>query len=211
MIGIKKREIDKELLMIFVICYEYSMSFTHVVKLYNISKKYFWTFLEICTPMIKMGVRKAANLRKSVNKIYDCLKKGKDATSYAELSVREEKMLEAFSWFLEDHFSDGTGCLHISQFEPMPFAKAYSKDGMLVASNFENTVYNLDSVAYIKVGDNKFYKTSKFLYLMEKYSGDTDIKELNSLSVKEMLKRIAKGEEELNDKETQEFKKYLKV
>ena len=67
MIGIKYKDIDKDMLMIFTICYEYSISFTNMLKLFIISRKYFWTFMEICSPMLKMGVRKAATLKKSVD------------------------------------------------------------------------------------------------------------------------------------------------
>ena len=58
----------------FALSYEYSLSFTNLLKLFKISKQYFWTFMEICSPMIKMGVRKAMTLRKSVDKMMECLK-----------------------------------------------------------------------------------------------------------------------------------------
>ena len=38
---------------------------------------------------------------------------------------------------------------------------------------------------------------------MEKYSGDTDWNELNTLSVTEMLKRIADGAEKIREKENE--------
>ena len=34
MIGIKYGDIDKDMLMIFTICYEYSISFTNMLKLF---------------------------------------------------------------------------------------------------------------------------------------------------------------------------------
>ena len=61
------------------------------------------------------------------------------------------------------------------------------------------------------MGDSKFYKTSRFLYYMEKYSGDTDIRELESMSVKEMLTRISDGEEKLREKEEEELARILKL
>ena len=71
MVGLKTRDIDKDILILFVICYEYSMSFTNVLKLFQISRKYFWTFMEILSPMIKMGVRKAAYIKKTANKLFE--------------------------------------------------------------------------------------------------------------------------------------------
>ena len=203
MIGIKKGDIDKDILMIFVVCYEYSMSFMNTLKLFSVSRKYFWTFMEICSPMIKMGVRKAMTLRKSVDKMMECIKD--PSLTYETLTPREDMILEAFNWFIEDNFSDGEGCLHISQFEKVPFAKAYGNNDMLVASDYKNMLENVDRIKYIQMGDDKFYKTSRFLYFMEKYCGDTDVRELDSLSVKEMIKRIQDGAEKLREQEQKEF------
>ena len=203
MIGIKYGDIDKDVLMIFTICYEYSISFTNMLKLFVISRKYFWTFMEICSPMLKMGVRKAATLKKSVDKMYPCIKDR--SLIYETLTPREDHILETFTWFIEDCFTDGEGCLHISQIQEIPFAKAYMENGLEATPNHEKFFENVDKIKYVTMGTEKFYKTSRFLYYMEKYSGDTDVRELDSLSVKEMLRRIQMGEEAIDAKEKQEF------
>jgi hypothetical protein len=208
MIGLKIKDIDRDILLIFAMSYEYSLSFTNMVKLFTISRKYFWTFMEICTPMLKMGVRKASLIKKTAEKLYDCFIKKEGALE--ALTPREEKILEAFNWFIEDSFTDGEGCLHLSQFKTVPFAKAYGKNGLLVASNFENMEKNVDNIAYIQLGNDRFHKTSRFLYYMEKFSGDTDVRELETLSIKEMLRRISDGEDKLREKEIEEAKKLNK-
>lgn len=202
MIGLKLKDVDKDVVFIFLMGYEYSLSFTNLMKLFVISRKYFWTFLEICSPMIKMGVRKATLLRKSAEKIMTCLKD--KSLSYEILTPREDKMMEAFTWFLEDNFSDGEGCLHITQFKNIPIAQAYGKNDLIVASNYESMLNNVDRIEYITIGENRFYKTSRFLYYMEKYCGDMDVRELENLSVKEMMKRIFEGEERLREEEDAE-------
>ena len=202
MIGLKIKDIDRDILLIFLMSYEYSLSFTNMIKLFTISRKYFWTFMEICSPMLKMGIRKASIIKKSAEKIYNTLLNVEGA--YDSLTPREEKIMESFTWFIEDNFSDGEGCLHLSQFKGVPVAYAYGNNDLLVASNYENMEKNVDRIAYIKVGDTKFYKTSRFLFYMEKYCGDMDLRELESLSVKEMLRRISEGEEKLYEKETKE-------
>ena len=40
---------------------------------------------------------------------------------------------------------------------------------------------------------------------MEKYCGDIDVKELDNLSVLDMVKRISEGEEKLHEKEQREI------
>ena len=73
--------------------------------------------MEICSPMIKMGVRKASMLRKSVDKIYPYVT---GCGEQEELSIREETMLKLFGWFVEDCFCDGDGCLSIDQLQSVP-------------------------------------------------------------------------------------------
>ena len=112
----------------------------------------------------------------------------------ADLNPREDKILQAFTWYVQDSFSDGEGCLHISQVQSMPFAKGYDKKGNLIAVTPKSMLENLDDIAYITLGEAKFYKTSRMLYYMEKYCGNITLNELNNLSVPEMLTKISDGE-----------------
>ena len=199
MVGIKIRDIDKDLLMIFVLSYEYSMSFTNLLKLFKISKQYFWTFMEICSPMIKMGVRKASMIRKSVSKILPYLT---GEGEKEELTVKEECMLDLFKWFVEESFSDGEGCLTIEQLEALPYAKGYTRQDVCVAPNHSSLVNNIDRVEYVTIGDDRFYKTSRMGYYMEKFCGDMDMNQINNLTIKEMLRKVNDGQEALEQKET---------
>ena len=197
MVGIRIKDISKDLLMIFALSYEYSMSFTNLWKLFNISKQYFWTFMEICSPMIKMGVRKAAMLRRSVEKILPYLT---NEGEKEDLTVKEECILDLFNWFVEDSFSDGEGCLTLEQLEAIPNAKGYINNGLCVASNHKGLVDNLDSVSYVTIGNDKFHKTSRMMYYMEKYCGDLDLYQINNLTIKEMLRKIDEGERSLAER-----------
>ena len=144
--------------------------------------------MEICAPMLKMGVRKAACLRKTVNKILNCMKT--IPYSYKDLTPKEEIIFEAFLLYLETSFSDGEACLTLSQLETMPFAEGFSNNGYLISTNFKELVKNVDRIDYITLGKDIYHKTSKLVYFMSKYRGDMTVKELKNLSVKEVLKII---------------------
>ena len=199
--GIKLREINRDMLMAFVLSYEYSMSFPNVYKLFQISKKYFWTFMEVCSPMLKMGVRKAATIKKSVDKILPYLT---NEGEKQDLTAREESILELFSWYIEDSFSDGEGCLSLDQLKEFPFAKGYAENGLCVGTGYTGIKNNLDNIKYVDIGGIKFFKTSRFIYYMEKYCGDLDLYQISNLSVKEMLYRIDEGERKLEEREREE-------
>lgn len=202
MIGLKRADISKGTLLLFLVCYEYALSFTYVMKLYAVSKKYFWTFLEVFSPMLKMGIRKATTLRRSVDKILDCMN---GLTNSDTLTPTEERMMEVFSWFIEDNFTDGEGCIHVSQFDNIPFARAYGEHSLYIPNKQKTISENVDRIQYIEMGNDKFYKTSKILYFMERYSGDTDIRELDAMSIQEMIRRIQDGVEKVHEKEREEY------
>lgn len=191
------RDINKDILMVFALSYEYSLSFTNLLKLFQISKQYFWTFMEICSPMIKMGVRKAAMLRRSVEKILPYLTHEGEKE---ELTVKEECMLNVFNWFVEDSFSDGEGCLTLDQLEAIPSARGYLENDVCIAPSHSSLRDNIDRVKYIKIGNDNFYKTSRMLYYMEKYCGDLDFYQVNNLTMKDMLRKISDGEDALAKK-----------
>jgi hypothetical protein len=191
------KDIDRDLLMIFALSYEYSMSFTNLLKLFKISKQYFWTFMEICSPMIKMGVRKASMLRRSVNKILPYLTGEGEKEN---LTAKEDCMLDLFRWFIEESFTDGECCLTIEQLEALPFAKGYTSQDVCVAPTHSSLVNNIDRVEYVKIGEDRFYKTSKMGYYMEKFCGDLDMNQINNLTMKEMLRKVNDGQWELEQK-----------
>lgn len=195
MVGLKRKEISKEILLIFAICYEYSLNFTNVLKLFKISRRYFWTFLEICNPMLKMGARKAVNIRKSVERILPYAQSLYTGVT-EDLTPHEDSILKAFEWFVQDSFSDGESCLHISQLSAMPFIKGYRKDGSLVSAEARVLEKNLDEVNYIKIGKDLYPKTSRMMYYLEKYAGDLNIREMEVMSVKDMLKKVNMGIDE---------------
>ena len=187
----------------FLISYEYSINFTNLLKLFEISKKYFWTFMEVCSPMIKIGTRKATMMRKSVEKMLQCIQD--PSLTYEILTPYEDKVLEAFKMCVVDSFTDGEGCLHISQFETMPFAKAYGKNGLLAASDYKSMLENVDNIEYVQIGDNKLYKTSKLMFYIEKYCEDLEMQKIDRMPVKQLIRLVQDGEDALHEKEVAEF------
>lgn len=198
MIGLRIQDISRDTLMMFTLSYEYSMSFTNLLKLFKISRDYFWTFMEICTPMLKMGIRKAAMIRKSVSRILPYLT---GEGEFECLTPKEENILEYFRWFVEDSFSNGESCWTAEQLSSIPYTKGYDKNGVLVAYDHNSLINNLDRVNYVIIGDEKYCKTSRALYYMEKYCGDLDFYQINNLSMKDILKKIEEGEERLAETE----------
>ena len=104
-------------------------------------------------------------------------------------------------WFVEDSFSDGEGCLSLDQLSAIPFVRGFSKDNVCISYDYNSLKNNIDRVDYVKVGEDKFHKTSKALFLMEKYCGDLDFYQINNLSVRDIQKRIDETDEKHQQEE----------
>lgn len=70
MIKLSNFRVSYETAMLFVLSYEYGISFIKLLEMYNMSDKVFWAYLSLLSPMSKMGVRKAGQLSKTANRIY---------------------------------------------------------------------------------------------------------------------------------------------
>lgn len=198
MVGLKIKDINKDILTIFVLCYEYNLNFTQVIKLYAISRKYFWTFLDIVGNMTKLGNRKALSIKKSVDKILETLKGNNNIL----LSPTEDNLLEAFSSYVEDSFTDGETCLDLEQLKIFPAIRGFGEEDITISSSYEDIKKNIDRIQYIKIVDTIYYKTSKILFYIEKYSGSMNMSDIESMTTIELLNLIRDGREN--------YEKYLK-
>lgn len=149
--------------------------------------------MEVCNPMLKMGTRKAINIRKSVEKMLPYAQSL--YTGATDLTPREDSILQTFNWFVQDSFSDGEGCLHVSQLSVIPFVKAYRNDGSMISSSFKIIERDLDDISYITLGEDKYPKTSRMLFYLEKYAGDINVRDLDTMSVRDMVRKIQDGRE----------------
>ena len=167
-------------------CYEYSLNFHNLLKLYRVSKDYFWTFMEICSPMLKLGIRKATLMKESVEKIYSIIKDD----AQIKLNAKDSEILKSFTYFVEDSFTDGSTCLRMKQLELMPYALGYGSRDMLLANSYDGFKAHIDSIRYILLGDTKLFKTCPVLYYIEKYHGDMSISDILGLPVPAILDKI---------------------
>lgn len=65
--------LTEETAFLFVLSFEYGLSFTTVMSLYNLSDALFWGYISALTPALKMGVRKGSQLSRTSQRIYKFL------------------------------------------------------------------------------------------------------------------------------------------
>lgn len=65
--------LTEETAFLFVLSFEYGLSFTTLLSLYNLSDSLFWGYISALTPALKMGVRKGSQLSRTSQRIYKFL------------------------------------------------------------------------------------------------------------------------------------------
>lgn len=65
--------LTEETAFLFVLSYEYGLSFITLLNLYELSDTLFWGYIAALTPALKMGVRKGSQLSKVSQRIYKSL------------------------------------------------------------------------------------------------------------------------------------------
>ena len=185
-IGLKMKDVNEEILFLFYMSYEYGLNFFDLLSLFRVSKKYFWIFMNIMSPSMKVGARKGSLMRNSVQKMY----KSFLTDDTCKLDVKETNVLRAFSLFVEYAFDNETNCFKLDQIKAMPFALGYNKKNMLLSNSYTSLRANVDNIDYLIIGDMKLYKTCLLLHYIEKLRGDTTLREVLGLPVPELLKTI---------------------
>ena len=185
-IGLKVKDVNEEILLLFYMSYEYGLNFFDLLKLFKVSKKYFCIFMNVMSPSMKVGARKGTLMRSSVQKMYKSFLAGDSR----KLDVKETNVLKAFSLFVEDAFENESNCFKLDQIKAMPFALGYNNKNMLLSNSYTSLKTNVDNIDYLVIGDMRLYKTCLLLHYIEKLKGDVTIREILGLPVPELLRAI---------------------
>lgn len=163
------------------------MNFHNTLKLYRVSKEYFWTFMEVCAPLVKIGIRKGLMMTESSKKILAQLR---EEALEKPLTQKEHMVAKSFALFIEDSFTDGNSCFTLKQLKSLPFKDGCTNSDKLVATTYDSLKTYIDSIKYLTIGDDKFFKTCPALFLLEKYHGDLNVKEVLHMTVPAVLEVV---------------------
>ena len=184
------KDINYDKIFLFILSYEYKMNFNTIMTLFNFSPDIFWTYINTFRPMLKLGDRKASMLKHSARKLYFKL-----LGSKVELSLKEQEYIIYLMQYINDSFSNGDTCVHCSALNKYPYeAKGIfvehntgrQLDSIIIHNQDELYKY-IDSIQALKIDDEWYNKTSRVEYLIEKYYGDLNSREIRRKSVREII------------------------
>ena len=198
------KDVNYDRIFLFVLSYEYDLNYNQIMTLFNFSSDIFWTYINTLRPMLKLGDRKAAMLKQSARKIYF-----KWLGSNIELTEREREYYNYLLTYVNDSFTDGDVCIHSSKIETFPIEATgmfveYKTGRQLktvtINSHAELCKY-IDSIHTIRIGDTVYSKTSRVEFLIEKYYGELNPRELRRKTIREIRDMMEKDAIDAYNKE----------
>ena len=196
--------LTEETSFLFVLSYEYGLSFTTLLNLYELSDTLFWGYIAALTPALKMGVRKGSQLSRTSQRIYKSLH---------GLKERKQEKIEKLVEDEEGNIVlDKTGSpkkekITVNRYEEIILTPEesdiknvmlyYTTRGYSNGDKFlsDSEVMDKKTSSALKsdlvdIDGETYLKCTKLEHFVEKYMPELDTSDFNRLSLKDLQSRI---------------------
>lgn len=189
------KDVNYDKIFLFILSYEYNLNFNQIITLFNFSIDIFWTYINTLRPLLKIGDRKASAFKQSAKNIYF-----KWLGSNINLTENEEKYFNYISMFINDSFTDGINCIHLMNIKEFPIVakgtfveyKTGKHIQCVTLKNQDELFKYIDNINIIKIGDSYYNKISRAEYIIEKYYGDLNARDIKSKNITELISMFEK-------------------
>lgn len=201
------KDVNTDKIFLFILAYEFDMNINQLMTLFNFSSDIFWTYINTLRPMLKLGDRKAAMLKQSARKV-----QFKWLGAKEELTDKEQLYYNCLATYINDSFTNGNECIHSMSIKQFPlqangvfveFRTGRQLDTIVINNQAELLRY-IDSIESIVLNGEIYTKTSRVEYLLEKYYGDLNPKEIKRKNIKEVTEMLEKSAIDLHNRELAE-------
>ena len=203
---LKDFRLTEETAFLFVLSYEYGLSFTTLINLYELSDALFWGYIAALTPALKMGVRKGSQLSRTSQRIYKSLHGLKERKQ-----EKVEKIVEDADGnvVLDKNGNPKKERITVNRYEPIVLTpeeeeirdimlyytthgysngeKFYTEDEVMTMKTskaLKNDVVDIDGV--------NFLKCSLLEHFVETCMPDIDFSDFGRMSLKDLHSKINK-------------------
>ena len=196
--------LTEETAFLFVLSYEYGLSFTILLNLYELSDSLFWGYISALTPALKMGVRKGSQLSRTSQRIYKSLHGLKERQQEKVEKIVED---EEGNVVLDKNGSPKKEKITVNRYEDIELTpeevdirdiilyyttkgysngnKFYSDDqimDMKTSKALKNDLIDIDGDSYLRC--------SQLEHFIEKYMPDIDMADFSRMSLRDLKSRI---------------------
>lgn len=183
------KDVNYDRIFLFILSYEFKLNFNQIMTLFQFSTDIFWTYINTLRPLLKLGDRKASTIKQAARKVYFKL-----LGSNVELNAKEQEYLVYLTQYIKDSFTDGIECIHFSNIKDFPviargnfqLSNRETKDVIEIGTP-EELYQRIDEIEAIGYKGQTFFKTSRVDYLIEKYYGELNSREIRRKNVREII------------------------
>lgn len=202
--SLKDFRLTEETAFLFVLSYEYGLSFTILLNLYELSDALFWGYISALTPALKMGVRKGSQLSRTSQRIYKSLHGLKERQQEKVEKIVED---EEGNVVLDKTGNPKKEKITVNRYEEIELTpeevdirdiilyyttkgysngnKFYSDDqimDMKTSKALKNDLIDIDGDSYLRC--------SQLEHFIEKYMPDIDMADFSRMSLRDLKSRI---------------------
>ena len=202
--SIKDFRLTEETAFLFVLSYEYGLSFVTLLKLYELSVTLFWGYIAALTPALKMSVRKGSQLSKTSQRLYK---------SFLGLKERKQEKVEKLvetedgEIVLDKKGNPKKEKITVNRYEPIILTdeeknmrdlmcycttRGYSNGERFYTETEVMRLKTSKALKYdvIEIGDENFLKCTLLEHFIETCMPDIDISDFNRMSLKDLHNKI---------------------
>jgi hypothetical protein len=202
--SLKDFRLTEETAFLFVLSYEYGLSFTILLNLYELSDALFWGYISALTPALKMGVRKGSQLSRTSQRIYKSLHGLKERQQEKVEKIVEDEEGNVVVDKTGNHKKEKITVNRYEEIELTPEEvdirdiilyyttkgysngnKFYSDDqimDMKTSKALKNDLIDIDGDSYLRC--------SQLEHFIEKYMPDIDMADFSRMSLRDLKSRI---------------------
>ena len=202
--SLKDFRLTEETAFLFVLSYEYGLSFTILLNLYELSDALFWGYISALTPALKMGVRKGSQLSRTSQRIYKSLHGLKERQQEKVEKIVED---EEGNVVLDKNGNPKKEKITLNRYEEIILTPEendirdvilyYTTKGYSNGNKFysDNEVMDMKSSRVLKndlidIDGDSYMRCSQLEHFIEKYMPDIDMADFSRMSLRDLKNRI---------------------
>lgn len=180
------KNLTDEKTFIFILCYTYNLNLLHVFKLYELSNTLFKSFLKAFQPMLRLSNNKLIMLRMQADRVYDIVTNYSSNKKYRENDLLLAKLLNRHCssiYACNDKFYRLSDLIHFG-------VSVLNPDNTLTPISFEELSSSYSDINNILVNDIILHRTTPISFLLSKYFGDKNSREILNMGLTDIHKML---------------------
>lgn len=180
------RNLTEEKVFIFLLCYMYNLNLLHIFKLYELSNTLFKSFLKAFQPILRLTTNKLILIRMQATRVFDIVTNYNPDKKYRETDLHLAKILNRHVCTI---FACNERFYTVNDLENFEIFMLNEDNSttLLPYNIFKASCMNIKNIV---VGGKVFHRTTPLSFLLCKYFGDRNSREVINMGLTDIHKMI---------------------